>query len=421
MIGHDERNQIINHLCPSLFPDASCARECESSGSCSLMAQSSEKEENEDITFRRPDGRFVSLRLRALALSPHEPVARCAIILKNRTHERQLEEEVSERLKLGGLIGHSRPMQKLFQTILRSAASEATVLIEGESGTGKELVARSLHENSRRANGAYLRVHCAALAENLLESELFGHAKGAFTGAATARVGRFEAADGGTLLLDEIGEISPSIQVKLLRVLQEREVERIGENIPRKVDVRIIAATNRDLAEMVKRGEFREDLYYRLRVLPIKVPALRTRRDDIPLLVTHLLSEMAGRYEREEVDISPEALRLLESYNWPGNVRELVNSLEFALVQAEGGTILPSHFPPEIRNYIAGPEDVVQDMASTQEIPMVYYRPRMRPEEEKALIIRTLQETGGNRAAAARKLGMSRTTLWKRLKRFGIE
>jgi transcriptional regulator with GAF, ATPase, and Fis domain len=259
------------------------------------------------------------------------------------------------------------------------------------------------------------------MAENLLESELFGHAKGAFTGAATARVGRFEAADGGTLLLDEIGEISPSIQVKLLRVLQEREVERIGENIPRKVDVRIIAATNRDLAEMVKRGEFREDLYYRLRVLPIKVPALRTRRDDIPLLVTHLLSEMAGRYEREEVDISPEALRLLESYNWPGNVRELVNSLEFALVQAEGGTILPSHFPPEIRNYIAGPEDVVQDMASTQEIPMGYYRPRMRPEEEKALIIRTLQETGGNRAAAARKLGMSRTTLWKRLKRFGIE
>lgn len=193
-------------------------------------------------------------------------------MLKNRTLERQLEEQVSERLRLGGLIGHSAPMQELYKQIVRAAVSEASVLIEGESGVGKELVSRALHENSNRDKGPYVRVHCAALAENLLESELFGHARGAFTGAETARAGRFEAADGGTLLLDEIGEISPQIQVKLLRVLQEREVERLGENKPRKVDVRIIAATNQDLAAMVRAGKFREDLYYRLRVLPLRVP-----------------------------------------------------------------------------------------------------------------------------------------------------
>jgi len=423
MIGQKEDGDInfaiLYQLCPDLFPGASCAKECERSGICSLMTQNVEKEKIEEVTFSRPDNTMVSLNLRAVALSSQGTLARCAILLTNRTHERQLEEAVSERIRLGGLIGRSPPMRKLFQHILRAAASEATVLIEGESGTGKELVARALHDNSNRSGGPYVRLHCAALAENLLESELFGHARGAYTGATTAREGRFEAAHTGTLLLDEIGEISPAIQVKLLRVLQEREVERLGENTPRKVDVRIIAATNRNLLEMVKAGTFREDLYYRLRVLPIQTPTLRARREDIPFLVQHLLSEMENRYGRS-LELSPEALQTLENYDWPGNIRELTNILEFAIVQSDGPNIMPSHFPPEICNQATTPAYQTAGTETAMNMQMAYYRPRMQPDEERSLILRTLQETGNNKAAAARRLGMSRTTLWKRLKRFGV-
>jgi two-component system response regulator HydG len=417
--GGDVNIDVINQLCPELFPGASCAKDCEHSGICSLMVEDMEREKVEEITFNNPDGSMVALNLRAIALSSKKTQARCAILLTNRTHERQLEEEVSERIRMGGLIGRSPPMRKLFQHILRAATSEATVLIEGESGTGKELVARSLHENSNRSREPYIRLHCAALAENLLESELFGHAKGAYTGATTAREGRFEAAHTGTLLLDEIGEISPAIQVKLLRVLQEREVERLGENTSRKVDVRIIAATNRDLLEMVRAGTFREDLYYRLRVLPIQTPTLRSRRDDIPLLVQHLLSEMESRYGRS-LEIAPEALQALEHYDWPGNIRELVNALEFAFVQSDGPNILPSHFPAEILNQSTTPAYHTFATETARNMPMSYYRSRMQPDEEKEQIFHILKETGGNKAAAARKLGMSRTTLWKRLKHFGM-
>ncbi len=423
MLGQKEDGDvnvdIINQLCPDLFPDALCARECERSGICSLMTQDGAREKVEEVTFNGPDSTMVSLQLRAITLSSRSTMARCAILLTNHTHERQLEEEVSERMRMGGLIGRSPPMQKLFQDILRAATSEATVLIEGESGTGKELVARSLHENSNRCRGPYLRLHCAALAENLLESELFGHARGAYTGATTARAGRFEAAHTGTLLLDEIGEISPTTQVKLLRVLQEREVERLGENTPRKVDVRIIAATNRHLLEMVKAGTFREDLYYRLRVLPIQTPTLRSRREDIPLLVQHLLSEMEGRYGRN-LKILPEALQVLEHYDWPGNIRELANVLEFAVVQSDGLNILPSHFPPEIHSQLPIPACQAAGTESAMKMPLAYYRSQRQPDEEKALILHTLKETGGNKAAASRSLGMSRTTLWKRLKYFGM-
>ena len=422
MIGQVEDGavKIIDQLCPDLFPGASCAKECEHSGVCSLIMRNHlETEKVEEVTLNGPGDTMVSLNLRGIAIASEDTLARCAILLTNRTQERRLEEEMSNRIRMGGLIGRSQPMRQLFQHILRAAASEATVLIEGESGTGKELVARSLHENSNRSRGPYVRLHCAALAENLLESELFGHARGAYTGATTERAGRFEAAHTGTLLLDEIGEISPAIQVKLLRVLQEREVERLGENISRKVDVRILAATNRNLLEMVRAGTFREDLYYRLRVLPIQTPSLRSRREDIPLLVHHLLSEMAGRYGRS-LEITAEALQALENYDWPGNIRELTNALEFAIVQSDGPNILPSHFPPEIHNQISSPVYQVVETKPSGGMPMSYYRSRMQPDEEKALIIRSLKETGGNKAAAARSLGMSRTTLWKRLKHFGM-
>ncbi len=250
-----------------------------------------------------------------------------------------------------------------------------------------------------------------------------GHARGAFTGAATAREGRFEAAHGGTLLLDEIGEVPLNVQVKLLRVLQEREIERLGENQTRKVDVRIIAATHRDLPAMVSRGEFRADLYYRLRVLPLHVPALREHREDIPLLASTMLANMLARLPGRDIQLSGEALDALGAYNWPGNVRELVNALEYAMVHVDGTAILARHLPPEIQEAGHQVADLRAANVTAPAVALVqrYYRAPVQQEgQEKEMLMAALKETGGNKAAAAEKLGMSRTTLWKKLKQHGI-
>lgn len=346
MLGQNH-DHILNKLCPSLFQGTACARSCEKRGHCTLVKSAIQGEKIQDLVVQRPDGVLVPLRMWAMVLPAG--LAYCAVVLRDRTREVQLEDAASNRLHLGGLVGHSVVMRDLFRLILRAAASEANILLTGESGTGKELVARALHENSSRAKEPYIRVHCAAFPEQLLEGELFGHARGAFTGAATAREGRFEAAHGGTLLLDEIGEVPLNIQVKLLRVLQEREIERLGENQTRKVDVRIIAATHRDLPAMVSRGEFRADLYCRLQVLPLHVPALRERLEDIPLLVSSMLANILTRHKGHDIQLSTEALDALGAYSWPGNVRELVNALEYAMVHMDGTTILARHLPPEIQ------------------------------------------------------------------------
>jgi transcriptional regulator with PAS, ATPase and Fis domain len=410
------RGDIVDHLCPSLFQGSPCARTCETSGRCSLMHGEMQEKLMQDLVVQRPDGELTPLRMWAMLMPFADSPAYCAVVLRDRTHEVQLEEAASERMQLGGLVGHSGAMQELFRQILRVAASEASILITGESGTGKELVARALHDNSSRVHGPYVRVHCAAFPEHLLEAELFGHARGAFTGAVTAREGRFEAAHGGTLLLDEIGEVPLNVQVKLLRVLQEHEIERLGENQPRKVDVRIIAATHRDLAGMVQRGEFRADLYYRLRVLPLHVPPLRERRDDIPLLVSALLAHRQTR-QPGDVQVSPETLEALCTYAWPGNVRELANALEYAVVQAEGGIVQPRHLLPEIQ---------VGGERATSPSPVLVQRYYRAPRQtntinERALLLDMLAQNNGNRAATATQLGMSRTTLWKKLKQHGID
>jgi len=418
--GHDD---ILNKLCPSLFKGTACARSCDKRGHCTLMKNAIQGKNVQDLVVQRPDGALIPLRMWAMVLPSDERLAYCAVVLRDRTHEMQLEEAARDRLRLGGLIGHSVVMRDLFRQILRAAASEASILLTGESGSGKELVARALHENSSRAKGPYVRVHCAAFPEQLLEGELFGHARGAFTGAATAREGRFEAAHGGTLLLDEIGEVPMSVQVKLLRVLQEHEIERLGENQTRKVDVRIIAATHRDLQAMVSRGEFRADLYYRLRVLPLHVPALRERKEDIPLLVSSMLANILTRHPGSDIQLSNEALDMLGAYSWPGNVRELVNALEYAMVHVDGTTILARHLPPEIQE--AG-HQVANLQAEDTPVPASalvqrYYRaPVQQAGQEKEILLLALKESGGNKATAAEKLGMSRTTLWKRLKQYGI-
>lgn len=413
MTGREGEN-LVDLLCPAIFQGTKCAQSCQLRGKCTLTQGSRANDIIQDIVLQRPDNTSIPLRMwaRLLPATDNLPVA-CAIILRDRSREAELEQDVAERLQLGSMVGHSPAIQKLYSQILRAAQSDASVLLTGESGTGKELVAKALHDNSERAKGPYVPVHCAALPENLLESELFGYSKGAFTGANVARIGRFEAADGGTLLLDEIGEIPLGTQVKLLRVLQEREVVRLGENHARPVNVRVIAATHRDLTGMVERGAFREDLYYRLRVLPLHVPPLRERKEDIAMLANKLLGDLTKRYKRDSARLSHNALLALEAYDWPGNIRQLFNALEYALVHADGPEILPAHLPPEIEGSARAAA-----AAATDASPLVrpYYRPVRQAQTEAEVISRILAEAGGNKAEAARRLGMSRTTLWKRLK-----
>ena len=275
-----------------------------------------------------------------------------AKVLENqavRREARQLRQRVRERVAPGNIVGISPPMQRVFEVVDQVAPSRATVLITGESGTGKELVANAIHQRSPRSSGPFIKLHCAALAESLLESELFGHEKGSFTGAMARKDGRFQIADGGTLFLDEIGEISASIQVKLLRFLQEHEFERVGGTQTIRVDVRVIAATNRDLEEAVARGRFREDLFYRLNVVNIETPPLRERRSDIPAIAEFFLDRYAKNNAKAVETIAPPALALLAEYNWPGNVRELENAIERAVVLSTGPEIEARHLPPNVR------------------------------------------------------------------------
>lgn len=317
----------------------------------------------------------------------------------------RLREQVGERLSFRGILGDHPSMQRLLKMVGQVARSRANVLISGESGTGKELIASAIHHNSKRKDGPFVRLNCASLAESLLESELFGHEKGSFTGALGRRRGRFEQADGGTLFLDEVSEIAPATQVKLLRFLQEREFERVGGNETIRVDVRVVAATNRDLKQLVENGEFREDLYYRLNVVQIDLPPLRARRSDIPVLAHHFLRKYARENESPVVGFSDAALRALMAYPWPGNVRELENAIERAVVLCEGTTIDVDLLPSSTAE---GPND-----ASDLEllIPGITLA-----EVERIVIERTLEAVGGSTAKAAEILGISRRKIQYRLK-----
>ncbi len=308
------------------------------------------------------------------------------------------------------LLGTSAPMRSLVKTILQVAPSRATVLLTGESGTGKERVAQAIHEASPRASGPFVKLHCAVLAETLLESELFGHEKGSFTGAAARREGRFKLAHGGTLFLDEISEISPSVQVKLLRVLQEREFERVGGNETLRVDVRIVAATNRDLANLVRDGRFREDLYYRLNVVGMRLPPLRARREDIPLLAQHFLTRFAAEAGKGVTGFAPEAMRALSAHSWPGNVRELENTVERCIVLADGALVR--------REHLALPADAAEpppDGALGAPPPI----PGATLEEiEKYALLSTLESCGGSTHRAADTLGVSVRMIQYRLREY---
>ncbi len=336
---------------------------------------------------------------------------------KLRHEVEMLRHRIDPENNFAGIIGHSRPMQELFRLINLAAGSDASVLVLGESGTGKELAAAAIHHHSCRKEKPFIRVNCGALPESLLESELFGHVKGAFTGAHRDRIGRFEAADGGTIFLDEIGEITPMMQVKLLRVLQEGEFERVGENTTRKIDVRIIAATNLNLMSEVKSGRFREDLYYRLRVFPLTIPPLRSRTEDIPDLIEHFSRNLQEKTGRNIPGILPEALHCCMDYNWPGNVRELQNAVEYAFVVCpENALIAPVHLPDEIRHPHLEPHG--EAVAAWGHVPVRGCRAdAMKTLSDPALLQQLLLDSSWNKAEAARRLGVSRTLVWKWMKK----
>jgi DNA-binding NtrC family response regulator len=311
-----------------------------------------------------------------------------------------------------GLIGRSPAMEKVFRLIENLEDSEATVLLTGASGTGKEVLARTIHAHSPRRGGPFVGVNCGALPGELLESELFGHVRGAFTGAVRERAGRFEVAAGGTLFLDEVADLPLHLQVKLLRVLQERTFERVGESQSRPTDARIVAATNVDLRRAVQEGRFREDLFYRLRVVPIEIPPLRERREDIEPLATHLLARVAARHGRA-LRFSPDALRGILDHDWPGNVRELENALEYAVAVCKGQTILPEDLPAEVQEAEPG-SDIGPKVP---ELPAPALR---RPMESVEALKRALETHRWNRVATARALGVSRATLWRRMREAGL-
>ncbi|MCU1222352.1 MAG: DNA-binding protein Fis [Edaphobacter sp.] len=310
------------------------------------------------------------------------------------------------------IIGNSPALEAVLTNVERVAPTGSTVLIEGETGTGKELIARAIHNLSPRSGRPFIKLNCAAIPLDLLESELFGHERGAFTGAIAQKIGRFEMADKGTLFLDEVGDIPPALQPKLLRVLQEQEFERLGSGRTHRVDVRLVAATNRDLAGMVSRSEFRSDLYYRLNVFPISLPPLRARQEDIPALVEHFIAVFSHRMSKQIAHIPPETMAAFESYSWPGNIRELQNLIERAVILANDG-VLPNPVP--------APETLTSAVPETLTSSAV---PHTLRESERALILRTLDATGwaiGGAHGAAIKLGLKRTTLIYKMKRLGIE
>jgi transcriptional regulator with GAF, ATPase, and Fis domain len=327
----------------------------------------------------------------------------------------------------GGIIGSSVPVRQLLDLVRKVSASEAVVLIRGESGTGKELLAKALHEQSPRAGKPFVKVHCAALSQGLLESELFGHVKGAFTGAHRDKVGRFEQANGGTLFLDEIGDINLEVQTKLLRVLQEMMFERVGSSEPVQVDVRVIAATHQNLEQLIKEGRFREDLYYRLNVISIPVPPLRERAEDIPELAQYFLRLFAQRSGKAVTQIDDDALAVLKGHRWPGNIRELENALEHAVVVAEEAVVTAPDLPAELLQAVeaaphpAGPEKPNGKADLFPALPRGLQAEReQRDRQERERLVRALAAANGNKAEAARALGLARSTLISRLKKHGL-
>lgn len=409
------RDEILGQSCATLNCSAcELARKADDCHWCVMFQKGNLKKQK--CLLIRKDGRTVHVLKNASVLKDEvgnvtgavETLTDVSDLVDKEHQIETFRRELDGEDRFHGIVGISAPMQQVFELIINAAQSDAPVIIFGESGTGKELVAKAIHENAIRRNKPYIKVNCAALNESLLESELFGHVKGAFTGAHRDREGRFEAAHQGSIFLDEIGDLPLSTQVKLLRVLEEKIVERVGAQRPIPVDVRIISATNRDLPALIEQGTFREDFYYRINVIPIYVPPLRERPDDIILLSRSFFNRIKLKSNKPIEGISNGALELLTQYRWPGNVRELKSAFEFAFVTCQANMIQPVHFPAHIHNQKpqnSSPPVSAQRLADVK----------------RQTLYNALEKAGGNQSETARILGISRTSVWQQMKRFGID
>lgn len=393
------REQIIGKDCHDVFKPHVCGEKC------IFLDKSNVKDIKKSsfpVLFTAGSGGRKEIDITRFPLEDEDgKIIGAVAVFSDSTRLKELEIRLGETESFAGIIGQDHEMQILFQMIRDLAASDFPVVITGESGTGKELVAAAIHKESDRRDQAFVAVNCGALPEGTLESELFGHVRGAFTGAIKDKKGRFELADKGTLFLDEIAELTPKMQVKLLRVLQEGVVEPVGSEVPKMVDVRIVCATNRNLKEMVSRGEFREDLYYRLAVVPIELPPLRKRRNDIVLLSRHFLERIAKKLSRSEMSFAEDSISILMNYEWPGNVRQLQNVIQYAMIKCRGKQINPEHLPPEItgKSYLPS-------------FSVISTKAGRKPKLTSDIVESALVKAGGNKAKAARILRVGRATLY---------
>jgi PAS domain S-box-containing protein len=394
------RREIIGNDCHKVFPGRFCG------GDCSFCEENKSTESRHKYSrlFTKKNGEQLNLEMSVVTLAPPQNrVMGALVIFRDMTEVVHLRKRLEQSRGFSGIIGHHISMQKVFASIRELAEVKVPILIQGETGTGKEILANALHRHSSRASGPFVPINCGALPEGTLESELFGHVKGAFTGAINDRKGRFELAEGGTIFLDEIGEISQSMQVKLLRVLQESKFVPVGGERQIESNVRVICATNKNLKDLTQKRLFREDLYYRLAVVPINLPALRERKTDIPLLVDHFLDKYTAEIGRKINNISPKALKIFMQYHWPGNVRELSNAIQYAMIKCKDSNsfIGPEHLPPEIL-----------DSVNTIKGQKPGRPPKLNPE----IVRDAIERCGGNKAKAAKLLGVSRTSIYRMIK-----
>ena len=398
-------DEVLGRPCHTVFKSRGCEKDCPVQEL--LHSDKPIVEVEMDIASR--DGSLLPVSVSAALLRDENgDVVGAVESFRDLSRVKTLTEELKAKYSFRNIIGKSHEMQEIYHLIRSVARTNVTVLVQGDTGTGKELVARAIHYESPRAGEPFVVVHCAALPETLLESELFGHVKGAFTGATSDRKGRFQLADRGTLFLDEISEVSPAIQVKLLRVLENKQFERVGDSRTTQVDVRLICATNRNLKQMISDGTFREDLYYRINVVSLRLPQLMERDEDIPLLVQHFIEKFNRETGKQVNKVHPDAMDILIDYAWPGNVRELENAIGHAFVHCRGDIIQPEHLPQDI--YEAGPagtETALKMFESLEEV-------------EKAAIAEMLKRCKGNRTRAAKRLGIGRSSLWRKMKKYGL-
>jgi PAS domain S-box-containing protein len=403
------KKEAVGQYCHEIFRSNLCFEAC----ALKHTAETTEPIVNLEVNVLNRDNREIPISISTAVVRDEKGnVVGAVETFRDLSLIKELRKEISSSYSFHDILGRSKSMLDLFHILPDIAQSDATVLIEGESGTGKELFAAAIHNLSTRKNRPLIKVNCAALPETLLESELFGYKKGAFTDARSDKPGRFRQANGGTMLLDEIGDMSKGTQVKLLRVLEQKEFEPLGSTKTEKVDVRIIAATNRDLMEMMHRREFREDLFFRINVIRLSIAPLRERREDIPLLIDHFMERINLKQSKQIKKVSPSALRILLNYDFPGNVRELENIIEHAIILTKGIEIQPRNLPSYLRSKQREPLaraeiSEEQDLAVLERV-------------ERDLIARALERNGGNTGAAAKELGIHRSTLWRKMKRYGI-